>query len=133
MNRAARKPVVLITGAAGNIGSALVEALAPDYTVVGLDRPGASAAIPLIPVDLASDESVERAMQQFRARFGARIASVIHLAAYFDFTGTSRPSAFAAARFSAAMRDGTGTSCSRRCHPVRRDNAQTRQSQLLSD
>jgi nucleoside-diphosphate-sugar epimerase len=65
MNRAAPQPVVLITGAAGNIGSALVEALAPDYTVVGLDPPGASAAIPLIPVDLASD--------------------------YFDFTGDESP------------------------------------------
>lgn len=85
------KPLVLITGAAGDIGTALADALADDYTVVGLDRPGTAGSIPLIGVDLSSSESVVRALEEFRERFGSRIASVIHLAAYFDFTGEDNP------------------------------------------
>ena len=85
------KPLVLITGAAGEIGSALAEALAHDYTLVGLDRAGKSASVPIIPVDLTSDESIARAFAEFRKQHGERIASVIHLAAYFDFTGEDNP------------------------------------------
>lgn len=81
------KPLVVITGAAGDIGSTLSEALAADYRVVGLDRAGMRAEIPLIAVDLASDDSVRQAFAALRARHGDNIASVIHLAAYFDFTG----------------------------------------------
>src|SRR5687767_2286551 len=66
---AADKPLVLITGAAGDIGSALAEALARDYTIVGLDRPGKTAKLPLIAVDLSSGESVERALTQFREQY----------------------------------------------------------------
>ena len=75
------KPLVLITGAAGDIGRALSESLAPDYTVVGLDRPGKQAPIALIAVDLGDDASVEKSLQEVRRRFGDRVASVIHLAA----------------------------------------------------
>jgi nucleoside-diphosphate-sugar epimerase len=52
------KPIVLVTGAAGDVGSALIEALAPDYRVVGLDREGLQASIPSIAVDLGSQDSV---------------------------------------------------------------------------
>lgn len=85
------KPLVVITGAAGDIGSALADALATDYKLVGLDRPGTTASIPLITVDLTSDQEVERAFAQLREEYGPRIASVIHLAAYFDFTGEDHP------------------------------------------
>jgi nucleoside-diphosphate-sugar epimerase len=85
------KPLVVITGVAGDIGTALAGALLREYTVVGLDQPGKTADVPLIPVDLRSDASVERAFRDLRARFGAHIASVIHLAAYFDFTGEDKP------------------------------------------
>jgi nucleoside-diphosphate-sugar epimerase/uncharacterized membrane protein len=86
MNRAS-KPTVVVTGAAGDIGSALARTLESDYAVVGLDRPGSSAPCELIEFDLTSDESVDRALQAFRERHGTRIAAVVHLAAYFDFTG----------------------------------------------
>ena len=85
------KPIVLITGAAGNIGTSLAEFLAGDYRVVGLDRPGSEADFPLVEADLADDGSVEGAVAEFRRRFGDRIASVVHLAAYFDFTGDENP------------------------------------------
>ena len=85
------KPIVLITGAAGNIGTSLAERLADDYSVVGLDRPGSHADFPLIEFDLADNESVGRALSEFGSRFGQEIASVVHLAAYFDFTGEESP------------------------------------------
>jgi nucleoside-diphosphate-sugar epimerase len=89
--RSGAKPIVLITGAAGAIGSALATALEFDYTVVGLDLKGREAPVDCIAVDLTSDDSVELALRKFRARYGARIASVVHLAGYFDFTGESHP------------------------------------------
>ena len=85
------KPIVLISGAAGNIGRSLAQLLEPEYQVVGLDRPGSKADFPLIEADLGKDESVRRGIAEFRERFGDRIASVIHLAAYFDFTGAESP------------------------------------------
>jgi nucleoside-diphosphate-sugar epimerase/uncharacterized membrane protein len=85
------RPIVLITGAGGAIGSALAVALEPDYAVVGLDLKGSEAPIDCIAIDLTSDDSVELAMRKFRARYGTRIASVVHLAAYFDFTGERHP------------------------------------------
>ena len=85
------KTIVLITGAAGNIGTSLAALLAGDYQVVGLDRPGSKADFPLIEADLSKDESLEEGMGEFRKRFGDRIASVVHLAAYFDFSGEENP------------------------------------------
>jgi nucleoside-diphosphate-sugar epimerase len=84
-------PIVLITGAAGDIGAALIAALRDRYTVVGLDQKDKQADCELIEVDLTNDDSVQRALEQFRARHGERIASVIHLAAYFDFSGEDYP------------------------------------------
>jgi nucleoside-diphosphate-sugar epimerase len=85
------KPIVLITGAAGNIGRSLAAALEDAYAVVGLDRPETKADFPLIHVDLGSDESVAAALKQFREKHGPRIASIVHLAAFFDFTGKENP------------------------------------------
>src|SRR3990170_3238069 len=85
------KPIVLITGAAGNIGRSLADAFADAYTVVGLEQPGKTADFPLLAADFTSADSVAKAMAELRERFGTRIASVIHLAAYFDFTGEESP------------------------------------------
>ena len=85
------KPIVLITGAAGNIGTSLAGRLADGYRIVGLDRPKTKADFPLIHADLSKDESVENAIAEFRDKFGDRIASVVHLAAYFDFSGEENP------------------------------------------
>ncbi|MCW5735722.1 MAG: NAD-dependent epimerase/dehydratase family protein [Enhydrobacter sp.] len=85
----ASQPLVLITGAAGNVGSALAAALSDHYCVVGLDRErrDASGETPIIPLDITSDEKVAAALEEVRQRYGGSIASIIHLAAYFDFTG----------------------------------------------
>ncbi len=85
------KPIVLITGAAGNIGSSLAAALEDAYTIVGLDREGSKAGFPLIDADFTDDASMSRALDTFRRDYGARIASVIHLVAFFDFSGDDNP------------------------------------------
>src|SRR5687768_6585320 len=81
------KPVVLITGAAGNLGQSIGAALVHDYRVVGIDRKAADGPIRIVAADLGSRESLEKALRELRGEAGARIASVIHLAAYFDFSG----------------------------------------------
>lgn len=82
-----RKPLVVITGAAGRIGTALVEALERRYRVVGIDITGAGAACEVIETDLTSPSAVALSVKRLTERHGSKIASVIHLAAYFDFTG----------------------------------------------
>lgn len=88
---AADRPVVIVTGAAGGVGSALIAALRENYRVVALDRQPAEAAARSFVCDISDDGSVRQALREFRAEFGARIASVVHLAAYFDFTGEDNP------------------------------------------
>jgi nucleoside-diphosphate-sugar epimerase len=84
------KPIVVVTGSNGLIGSAVAERLRHDCTVAGLDlgerQPG-SPVDAFFPFDLTSDDSVTQAIGRLRGRFGDRIASVIHLAAYYDFSG----------------------------------------------
>lgn len=91
MNDKDARPLVLITGAAGNIGRSLAAALAHSYRVVGLDRGGKQADFPLIGVDFTDDASVQAAIATVRREHGAQVASVIHLAAYFDFSGEDNP------------------------------------------
>ncbi|KTD07895.1 vitamin K epoxide reductase family protein [Legionella jamestowniensis] len=82
------KPIVIITGSAGNIGSALTSQLKDDYHVVGFDRAGSGSDF---EIDLTSKPSIELAFKNFREKYGNHIAAVIHLAAYFDFTGENSP------------------------------------------
>ena len=44
-----------------------------------------------IQVDLTNDKSVRQAFDRVRMGYGQRIASVIHLAAYYDFAGKPSP------------------------------------------
>lgn len=84
------KPVILIAGISGRIGSALAKRLNSNYQVVGLDIVPLHEPIPgveFIETDLSSDESVDRALSTIQSRFGKQIASFVHLAAYYNFTG----------------------------------------------
>lgn len=87
------KELVVVTGANGFIGRAVVSRLSQAYRVVGLDRPEPDAADrpDQIAVDLGDDRSVAAALATIRERYGARIASVIHLAAYYDISGEPNP------------------------------------------
>jgi nucleoside-diphosphate-sugar epimerase/uncharacterized membrane protein len=86
-----QKPLVIITGASGNIGGALCEALKKSYRVVGLDIHPCEKADASIDCNLTSEDSVRSAFDALRTQYGQKIAAVIHLAAYFDFTGEYNP------------------------------------------
>lgn len=87
------RPTVLITGMSGRIGTRTVHALAPEYHVIGLDRNPPSdlaASVDFIACDLTSERQVREALEQVGS-ISPHIASVIHLAAYYDFSGESSP------------------------------------------
>ena len=82
--------VILVTGSSGLIGAAVVACLADSYKVVGFDREPPSEAHPhvhFVPVDLTDEEDVARAFTSVLDTHGKHLTSVIHLAAYFDFSG----------------------------------------------
>jgi len=88
------KNVVLITGSSGLIGSALVDSLTESFDVVGLDRGGLPCpenAARCMSLDLTSEAEVQDTLKEVKAEFGDRIASVVHLAAYYDFAGADSP------------------------------------------
>jgi nucleoside-diphosphate-sugar epimerase len=88
------KSIVLVTGSTGLIGSKIIEAFASDYRVVGLDvkRPKEQVAgAEWIECDVTQDESVLRSLATVRERYSDSLTSVIHLAAYYDFSGEPSP------------------------------------------
>jgi nucleoside-diphosphate-sugar epimerase len=89
------RPLVLITGSSGFLGQAIAGGLiGAGYRVIGLDvrQPRTPLdKMKTIEIDLTSDASVAGALDQVRQVAGERIASVIHLAAYYDTTGEDNP------------------------------------------
>jgi nucleoside-diphosphate-sugar epimerase len=89
-NAQPQQPPVIVTGSSGLIGAAVVRALAPHYQVIGFDRAGAPYPPPqaeCVSVDVTKAESIRRGLERVRYAYGTRLASVIHLAAYYDFSG----------------------------------------------
>ena len=85
------RPLVLITGASGNLGRSIAAALADGYRIVGIDVKAGDTGFPVVEADLTSGKSIRSALAEIGERFGRRFASVIHLAAFFDFTGEEHP------------------------------------------
>jgi nucleoside-diphosphate-sugar epimerase len=86
---ASNKPLVLITGSEGRIGRAITAALGDRYTVVGFERQCKGENC--IEADITSSEALASACRDLQERYGGHIASVIHLAAYYDFSGEPDP------------------------------------------
>lgn len=83
-----------MTGSGGRIGRSILAAMARDYRLVGFDRDGQPQPPPEVEcvcVDLTEPDSVDLGMRRLRYAYGDRIASVIHLAAYHDFSGAPSP------------------------------------------
>lgn len=84
------RPFILVTGSSGLIGSAVCDRLRETYEVIGFDRAGPPhppAHVTTIEVDLGSKEGLETACARVARLCGNQLASVIHLAAYYDFSG----------------------------------------------
>lgn len=90
--------LVIVTGSSGMIGSPTCLRLAElGYQVAALDRPGAPHAphhhpsVTEFECDLTDEQAVGDALKKIGAQFGQRIQSVVHLAAYYDFSGADSP------------------------------------------
>ena len=89
------KPTVIVTGNDGLLGSAVVRGLHDQYGVVGFDRDGSpqppQPEVECVLMDITKKEDVELAIERVRYAYGDTIASVVHLAAYYDFSGDPSP------------------------------------------
>jgi nucleoside-diphosphate-sugar epimerase/uncharacterized membrane protein len=84
--------VILITGSSGFIGRALAARLQRRYRVIGLDLfAPPKADVETIKLDLTNPSDIQRAMGEVTAKCGTQIATVIHLAAYYDLSGEPSP------------------------------------------
>ena len=88
------KEVILVTGGSGLIGKAVIEKLSDKYQCIGLDKVGnpfPQKEVENINFDITSPQSIGAALERVDYAYGRDIASVIHLAAYYDFSGEPSP------------------------------------------
>lgn len=92
--RGAEKELIIVSGSSGLIGTALINKLSEQYRVVGLDNigyPFPPITAECVCINITSDESMTNAMKRIEYGYGDHVASVIHLAAYYDFSGKTSP------------------------------------------
>lgn len=86
---------VIVTGSNGTIGDAVMRRFTGRFeSVVGFDRKSPKPPPPgcvYLPVEITSDESVREGLRMVREHHGEHVASVVHLAAYYDFFGQPSP------------------------------------------
>ena len=86
---------VIITGSSGLIASAFLAHAGERYTELCLDSKGPPRLAPktahIIPCDLTSDENLHQALDEVLRLGHRRIASILHLAAYYSFASESSP------------------------------------------
>ncbi len=98
------KEIVLITGSSGFIGSALAEKLSSNCEVIGVDRDLPKKKIPGVTyykIDMTSIVDIARTMQEIKEFHGNLLHSVVHLVAYYSFSGEEDD------RYQAITVDGT--------------------------
>ncbi len=87
--------IIIVTGSNGRIGDAVMRRFAGRFgDVVGFDRKAPKPPPPncvYISVDITSDESVRDGLAMIGKHHGREVASVVHLAAYYDFLGRPSP------------------------------------------
>lgn len=88
-----KKGVILVTGVSGRIGRAVVHRFGDDYRIIGFDNHQVDHTkdVEHIHMDVSSDVSVHTALQEAKERAGSDIVSMIHLAAYYSFSGKPSP------------------------------------------
>lgn len=89
-----QQPILLITGVSGRIGQALARRAAGTYRILGLTHRQPSGEFPhgeCLQVDFGSEQRLRGLGEEIARRFGERIASLVHLAAFYDFSGEDDP------------------------------------------
>lgn len=83
--------IIIVTGSNGRIGDAVMRRFAGRFAdVVGFDRKApmpAPEGCTYVAVDITSDTDVLEGLRTIRDHHGTHVASVVHLAAYYDFFG----------------------------------------------
>ncbi len=89
-----QRPAVIVTGSSGLLGNPVCRHLvAAGYQVFGFDRVGCPEPpkdldhMRDIECDLSDSASVRAAMQKVHQLTNGKLASVVHMAAYYDFSG----------------------------------------------
>lgn len=89
-----QRPAVIVTGSSGLLGQPICRRLADSgYQVFGFDRVGLPEPpkqhdhVRDVQCDLADSASVQAAVRKVRELAGDKLASVVHMAAYYDFSG----------------------------------------------
>jgi nucleoside-diphosphate-sugar epimerase len=88
------RETVLVTGSSGFLGYPVAKRLGNSFNVVGFDRrapPHPPPVAECLYVDVTSEASLRRGLDAVRELHGERLASVIHFAAYYDFSGATSP------------------------------------------
>ena len=87
--------IILVTGSNGSIGDAVMRRFTGKFEhVIGFDRKALAPPPPdcvYVPVEITSDDNVLEGLRIIREHHGEHVASVIHLAAYYDFMGKPSP------------------------------------------
>lgn len=92
------KKIIIITGSNGFIGQAIAERLSRKFSVIGFDQkipkeqtPKKNGEVENYRVDISSSDSISGALEAVKGKHGNKIASVVHLAAYYSFAEEKSP------------------------------------------
>jgi nucleoside-diphosphate-sugar epimerase len=83
------KKIIIVTGSCGRIGTQVVKKLGETFSIVGFELSKTICSSPneqLVAVDVSSEKSISEGLTHVRHFYGTKIASVIHLAAYYSFS-----------------------------------------------
>ncbi len=82
--------IVIITGCSGRIGTRAIKRFSKNYQVVGFDLVPPKEKFEnfhFIKMDLSSEENIAQGFKEVKDKFGDHVVSMVHLAAYYNFTG----------------------------------------------
>ena len=83
------KEIVLITGASGFIGTALITRLVKNYHIIGIDKvlhKGRDIKVLWYKADISNRELLNDIFREIKEKFHGSIDYVFHLAAYYDLS-----------------------------------------------
>lgn len=83
------KDLILVTGCSGRIGARVAQRFGQNYQVVGFDVVEPKERLgdmDFVYMDLSSNENVKKGFEYVQSKYGNKVISMIHLAAYYSFS-----------------------------------------------